>query len=179
MSDDSAEDHVRVAEEARRMAQVAGASAKERAKAQARRTEAEAVTGETGEEAVRQLGLIYGGLIGIAVVMVQPFLAAASLDATAKVAVIAFSVAIPLLAALAMVNRQEAFRHRRTPSLSVTITQVIAQLAAFIGIVAGFWHIDWRAGVAFLAAGFVGVLVHSAGYWRLEENQDPSQGGEP
>lgn len=141
--------------------------------------EAEAVTGEAGEEAVRQLGLIYGGLIGIAVVMVQPFLAAASLDATAKVAVIAFSVAIPLLAALAMVNRQEAFRHRRTPSLSVTITQVIAQLAAFIGIVAGFWHIDWRAGVAFLAAGFVGVLVHSAGYWRLEENQDPSQGGEP
>ena len=173
MSDDSAEDHARVAEEARRIAHEAGANAKEQAKAQVRRAEAEAVTGETGEEAVRQLGLIYGGLIGIAVVMVQPFLAAASLDATAKVSVIAFSVAIPLLAALVMVNRQEAFRHRRTPSLSVTITQVIAHLAAFIGIVAGFWHIDWRAGVAFLAAGFVGVLVHSAGYWRLEENQGP------
>jgi hypothetical protein len=63
--------------------------------------------------------------------------------------------------------------------LSVAITQVIAQMAAFIGIVARFWHIDWRAGVAFIAAGFVGVLVHSAGYWRLEENQDPSQGCEP
>ena len=98
--------------------------------------------------------------------MVQSFLAAASLDATAKVAVIAFSVAIPLLAALAMVNRQEAFRHRRTPSLSVTITQVIAQLAAFIGIVAGFWHIDWRAGgriprrwVRRRAGAFGGVLA--------------------
>jgi hypothetical protein len=97
------------------MAHEAGANAKEQAKAQVRRAEAEAVTGETGEEALRQLGLIYGGLIGIAVVMVQPFLAAASLDATAKVSVIAFSVAIPLLAALVMVNRQEAFRHRRTP----------------------------------------------------------------
>jgi tetrahydromethanopterin S-methyltransferase subunit G len=161
------------------MAQEAAASAKERAKALARRAEAEAVSGETGEEAVRQLGLIYGGLIGIAVVMVQPFLAAASLDATAKVSVIAFSVANPLLAALVMVNRQEAFRHRRTPSVSVMIAQGIAQLAAFIGIAAGFWHIDWLAGVAFLAAGFVGVLVHSAGYWRLEENQDRSQGGEP
>lgn len=63
--------------------------------------------------------------------------------------------------------------------MSVTITQAIAQWAAFIGIVAGFWHIDWLAGVAFLAAGFVGVLVHSAGYWRLEENQDPSQAANP
>ena len=51
MSDDSAEVHARVAEEARRKAHEAGASAK-----------AEALTGETGEEAVKQSGLIYGGL---------------------------------------------------------------------------------------------------------------------
>jgi hypothetical protein len=83
-------------------------------------------------------------------------------------------VAIPLLAALVMVNRQEVFRRRWTPSVSVTIAQVIAQSAAFVGIVAGFWHIDWIAGVAFLAAGLVGVLVHSAGYWRLEGDQNPT-----
>jgi len=40
-----------------------------------------------------------------------------------------------------MVNRQEVFRGRRTPSVTVTVTQAIAQLAAFVGIVAGFWHI--------------------------------------
>lgn len=125
--------------------------------------------------------------------MVQPLLAAPSVDLSAKVSVIAFSVAIPLLAALVMVNRQETFRRRRTPSVSVTIAQVLAQLAAFVGIVAGFWHIYWIAGVVFLAAGLVGVLVHSAGYMRLEGYPDeakrfieearrmaeePSQGGE-
>jgi len=61
----------------------------------------------------------------------------------------------------------------------VNIVRVIAQSAAFVGIVAGFWQIDWVAGVAFLAAGLVGVMVHSAGYWRLERSQPPSDTGEP
>ena len=105
--------------------------------------------------------------------MIQPFLTAASLDTSAKTCVVAFSVAIPLLAALVMVNRHEAFRRRFTPSITVTITQAVAQFAAFVGIVAGFWHITWVAGVAFLSAALVAVLVHSAGYWRLEADQTP------
>jgi hypothetical protein len=47
-------------------------------------------------------------LIAIGVAMVHPFLTAASLDLTAKICVVAFSLAIPLLAALVLVNRQEA-----------------------------------------------------------------------
>jgi hypothetical protein len=175
VSENSWEEHARIAREARREAH----EAEERAKAQAGRVTAETLTGEGGQEAVRQNGLIYGGLIGIAVVMVQGFLEAPSHDASARVSVIAFSVAIPLLAALVMVNRQETFRRRRTPSVSVTVAQVIAQSAALVGLVAGFWHIDWIAGVAFLAAAFVGLFVHSAGWWRLEGNQEPSQGGQP
>jgi hypothetical protein len=175
MSDDSAEEHARVAEEARRKADEAGESAK----AQAARAMADAITGKGGEEAVKQSGLIYGGLIGIAVIMVQGFLEAPSGDTSARVGIIAFSVAIPLLAALVMVNRQETFRRRRTPSVSVTIATSVAQGAAFVGLVASFWHIYWIAGVVFLAAGFVGLFVHSAGWWRLERDQDPSQGGEP
>ncbi len=118
--------------------------------------------------------MIYGALIGIGVVMVQPFLIAPSLDASGKVCIIAFAVAIPLLAALVMVNRQEVFRGRRTPSVTVTITQAVGQLAAFVGIVAGFWHITWVAGVTFLVAGFVAVLVHSAGFWRVESTVEPA-----
>jgi hypothetical protein len=178
MSDDSAEERARVAEEARRKAHEAGASAKEETRARAARAVTDAFTREAGEEAVRQLGLIYGGLIGIAVVMVQPLVAARSLDVSARISVIAFAVAIPLLAALVMVNRQETFRRRRTQSVSVAIAQGIAQSAAFVGIVAGFWHIYWIAGVVFLAAALVGMGVHSAGWWRLEKEWDPSQGGE-
>jgi fatty acid desaturase len=113
-------------------------------------------------------------LIAIGIYMVQPFLTAASLDLSARICVIAFSVAIPLLAALVMVNRQEAFRRRRARSILVAIAQVVAQTCAFVGVVAGFWHILWIAGVGILATGLVGVAVHSAGYWRLERDQAPT-----
>jgi hypothetical protein len=109
------------------------------------------------QETLRQLNLIYSGLIVIGVYMVAPFLTAASLDLSAKICVVAFSVAIPLLAALVMVNWQEAFRHRMTRSVLVTITQSVAQSSAFVGVVAGFWHITWIAGVTMLATGLAAV----------------------
>ena len=136
---------------------------------------------EQDQEWIQQNNLIYGGLIGIGVVMVQPFLTAASLDLSAKICIVAFSVAIPLLAALVLVNRQEAFRRRATTSVLATIARVVAQGCAFVGVVAGFWHILWIAGVAMLAGAIVGVGVHSAGYWRLERDQEPppQEGDEP
>jgi hypothetical protein len=47
--------------------------------------------------------------------------------------------------------------------------------------VAGFWHILWVAGVGMLAGGLVAVMVHSAGYWRLERDRllGPKHGEEP
>lgn len=133
------------------------------------------------QEWLRQLSLIYSGLILIGVYMVQPFLTAASLDLSAKFCVVAFSVAIPLLAALVLINQQEAFRRRATTSVLATIARVVAQNLAFVGVVAGFWHIYWIAGVGMLASGIVGVAVHSAGYTRLEREQEPTpqEGDEP
>jgi hypothetical protein len=114
VKEDSAQEQARVmAEEARRTAQVAQARA-------------DATGGE--QEWHAQLGVIYGGLIGIAVLMVQPFLTATSLDGSAKISVIAFSVAIPLLAALVMVNRMEIFRRRWPPSVTVMIAKSLAQI---------------------------------------------------
>ena len=161
-------------ERAREKAEEAGRTAEERARAEAERLKQDVLTGSMKQEVVRQQGLIYGGLILIGLYMVQPFLTAPSLDASAKVSIVAFSVAIPLLAALVVVNRQEAFRGRLTPSVTVTVARVVAQGAAFVGIVAGFWHITWVAGVTFLAAGFVAVGIHSAGYMRLESTQEPT-----
>ena len=129
-------------------------------------------------ELIRQNSLGYGGLIAIGVVLVQPFLTAVSLDPSAKICIAAFSVAIPLLAALILVNRQEVFRRRRTKSTLVAITQVIAQGCAFVGVVAGFWHILWIAGAGVLTAGLTGVAVHSAGYARLERDQERTAGSE-
>ena len=53
------------------------------------------------------------------------------------------------------------------------VTQSIAQLLAFVGVVAGFWHITWLAEVGILVSGFVAMLVHSAGYLRLERPARP------
>jgi hypothetical protein len=92
-------------------------------------------------------------------------------------------VAIPLLAALVALNWQESFRRRMARSATVNVTQVVAQTSAFIGVVAGFWHILWVAGVGMLVCGLVAVAVHSAGYWRLERDrllapQEPEQPGD-
>jgi hypothetical protein len=122
------------------------------------------------EEWLRQNNLIYGGLLAGGVALVQPFLTAPSLDLAARISVVAFSVAIPLLAALLMVNQQEAYRRRMTNSRPVAVAKAIAQSAAFVGVVAAFWHILWLAGVTILVAVLVGAAVHSAGFSRLEQD---------
>ena len=173
MTDDPEQEHTRAAEEARRAEERAWAEA-ERITADAERITADALTGESKEEGLRQLGVIYGGLMLIGVYMVQPFLVAPSLDASASISVVAFAVAIPLLAALILLNRQETFRSRRATAVTVVIAGSIAQGAAFVGIVAGFWHITWVAGVTLLVVGFAGMLVHAAGWWRVESTHEPT-----
>ena len=85
-------------------------------------------------------------------------------------------MAIPLLAALVLVNRQEVFRGRQAASAMVAVAQSIAELAAFVGVVAGFWHIMWVAGVTVLVAAVVAVGVHSAGFWRVEAPRGVARG---
>src|SRR5690348_11383194 len=103
----------------------------EQARQQAALIQQAAQEPEQQREWIRQNSAIYGGLIAIGVVLVQQFLTATGLDWPAKICVLAFSVAIPLLAALVLVNRQENFRRRPTDSLVVRVARSIAQLLAF------------------------------------------------
>jgi hypothetical protein len=129
---------------------------------------------EQVQELLRQDALINGGLIVIGLYLVAPFLTATSLDLSAKVCVVAVAAAIPLLATLVLVNRQEVLRRRITRSVSVGTARSVARSCAFAGVVAGFWHILWIAGVAILVSGLMGVTVQSVGYWRLRREQVPS-----
>ncbi len=149
-------------------AQLAAAAAE--AEAERIRREADEAAADPAAQAewIRQSNLAYGGLVAVALVMVQPFLTETSLDLSATVCVIAFAVSIPLLAALLVLNRQEEFRHRTTGSRVVAVAKAVAQAAAFVGITAGFWHISFVAGIVFLATGIVAVGVHSSGYVNLE-----------
>jgi hypothetical protein len=123
---------------------------------------------ELQQEWIRQDNLAYGGLIAIGIVLVQPFVAGASLDTSGMICAVAFAIAIPLLAALVLVNQQETFRRRRTSSRIVAVARATAQASAFVGVVAGFWHIHWIAGVGVLVSALVAVGVQSAGITRLE-----------
>ncbi|MGW6196762.1 hypothetical protein ACWF0M_11510 [Kribbella sp. NPDC055110] len=138
------------------------------------RSEAEDATNDPAvqEEWIRQSNLIYGGLGAAGLVMIQPFLTTSPLDLTATICVVAFAVSIPLLAALLVLNRQEAFRRQVTRSLLVSVAKAIAEGSAFVGLTAAFWHISMIAGIAFLAVGFFAVGVHSAGYTKLEYDGD-------
>ncbi|WP_410791610.1 hypothetical protein [Kribbella sp. C-35] len=120
------------------------------------------------EEWIRQSNLMYGGLAAAGLVVVQPFLTASPLDLTATICVVAFAVAIPLLAALLVLNRQEAFRRQVTRSVLVSVAKAAAEGSAFVGLTAAFWHISTIAGITFLAVGIFAVGVHSAGYSKLE-----------
>jgi hypothetical protein len=122
---------------------------------------------DVSREWLRQDDLIYGGLLAIGVVFVQALLPY-PLDTSAMTCVLAFAVAIPLLAALIMVNRQEQFRRRRTTSRIVAGARAVAQGAAVLGLVAGFWHLHWVAGAVVLGSSLVAIGVHSAGFTALE-----------
>ena len=55
---------------------------------------------------------------------------------------------------------QGAWLERAADSVLVRVTQSAALLLAFAGVVAGFWHIMWIAGVGILVSGaavFVGA----------------------
>jgi hypothetical protein len=151
--------------------------------AEAKRNEAEwfarhvAQDPELQQEWIRQDNLAYGGLIAIGIVLVQPFVAGASLDISGMICAVAFAIAIPLLAALVLVNQQETFRRRRTSSRIVAVARATAQSSAFVGVVAGFWHIHWVAGVGVLVSALVAVGVQSAGITRLELGERPASGG--
>ena len=86
--------------------------------------------------------------------------------------------AIPLLAALIMLNEEETFRRRLAMSRFVEVAKAAAQLLAFVGVVAACWHILWIAGVGVLAASAVGLAVHSVGFTNLGRiGPEPSAGG--
>jgi hypothetical protein len=89
------------------------------------------------DEFLRQHNLMYSGLIAIGIVMVQPFLTEAP-DLSATICVVAFAVAIPILAALVLVNSQERYRGREATSRFVQLARQAAFGAGFIGVAAGF-----------------------------------------
>lgn len=126
------------------------------------------VTPAMEQEWIKQDKIIYGALAGAGLILVQPFLYAGQFKGLpAKVSVIAFAIAIPILAALILLNEEESFRKHPSNSRTVAVVRSLCQGAAFVGFIAAFWHINRIAGICALVASFVGLAAHSAGYTKL------------
>ncbi|WP_248305393.1 hypothetical protein [Agromyces sp. H66] len=120
------------------------------------------------DEWLKQNNLMYGGLVGICIVLVQPLVTDAAPSPLGLASVILFAIAIPLLAGLILLNRQESYRHRLARSRAVTVFRSLAMGTAFAGIVTTFWGVSWIAGAVLLVSAFVATFVHGAGYTRVE-----------
>ena len=117
---------------------------------------------------LQQNNLAYLGLIGVGVVIIQPFISAGALDLPAQICVVAFSLAIPLLAILVMLTHLQSSHHSTSSSLSLSIAKTVG--LACVGVVAAFWHVFWIAGVVVLVSGIAGFALYTTYYRRLEGN---------
>lgn len=120
------------------------------------------------DEVLKQNNLMYGGLVGICIVLVQPLITGGAPSPLGLTSMILFAIAIPLLAGLIMLSWQELYRHRLARSGAVTVAQSIAVGTAFAGIVTTFWDVSWIAGAVLLVSAIVAMFVHSAGYTGVE-----------
>lgn len=124
-------------------------------------------------EWIKEVNLTYGGLIGMGLIMIQPFLFGNGLtDLAAKICIISFALSIPILAALLLLNHQEGFMKHMSRSKIVAVCKSVAQLAAVTGFVAGLWHISSLAGQVAIASCIVAMFAHSAGYVKLYALRD-------
>ena len=128
------------------------------------------------EDLIQQNNLVYLGLIGIGVVIMQPFLTAGSLNLSAEICVVAFSLAIPLLSILVMITHLQASHDNTLSSLtngSLTygIAKTVGLVSASVGVVAAFWHVLWIAGVIVLVSGIAGFALYTTYYRRLARNE--------
>lgn len=117
---------------------------------------------------IGEANIMYGGLSGLGLIMIQPFMYRGEFTGTAaKVCVISFAISTPIFASLLLLNHEEEFKARISKSKIVMLCKGLAQIAAVTGFVAGFWHINPLVGKIALASCILALCAHTAGYGTL------------
>jgi len=125
---------------------------------------------EVKPEWTRQALVVYGGLIGIGIVILQALLSVQILDLASLISIISFAVAIPLLATMVLLNHaQTSYRYASYPWY-LTLIIVLGQGGAFIGIWAAFWHVSPIAGVLLPISGVIGLIIYGVYLKELERD---------
>ena len=116
---------------------------------------------------LRAVTLIHVGLIVLGVYILQAFISTNAADLAARVSIVAWAVAIPLLAFLALVNQtQEGFRYAAHPAY-LGLASALAQGSAVFGFAAAVWHLWMPASLVLIASGLAGFALYRVYYRRL------------
>lgn len=132
----------------------------------------------TKENKIRTRSIMFmsGGLIAISLVILQGLITLTSFDTAQFISIIAFSVAIPMLAGVIVICQSE-MSYKCLYHLWSDITFgcfIIGSISAFIGIAAILWHLSWIAssvflGVSLLMGNIAGRYVTKDGFKLQEE----------
>ncbi|HEX2646750.1 MAG TPA: hypothetical protein VHO95_05955 [Candidatus Dormibacteraeota bacterium] len=122
-------------------------------------------------EWIRTEAVINAGMIVVGIYVVQTLLGTNYADVAARISIVAWAIAIPLLAALGLLNvAQETYRYASYP-LYLLVARGLAQGGAAVGIVSAFWHIWMPAGIVLVASAVVALGLY-AGYARQLEKDN-------
>ena len=102
-------------------------------------------------------------LIAISLIILQSLISLKSPDTSQFIAIIAFAIAIPLLAGAVGIYQCE-LDYQRTIRLWTAITSLclfIGEVAAITGIAAILWHLSWIASLLFLVLSLMMFLVYA------------------
>lgn len=113
-----------------------------------------------------------GGLILISLVILQDFLNIKPLDTAAFLAILAFSIALPLLSGTLVLSVVER-RFNKGPSRIIIMIEHAAFLTSIvidvIGIATAFWHASFIACIAFIVSVAVTLVIYGTYVIKLEE----------
>jgi hypothetical protein len=59
----------------------------------------------------------------------------------------------------------------------LSVTKVVGQGLAVLGVTSAFWHVLWVAGIAIAVSALAAVTIHATAYVRLEGPGTPAEGG--
>ena len=119
---------------------------------------------ENDAYAIKLHNLYAGGLIAISLIILQDFLNVRSLDTPAFIAVLLFSIALPFLSGVIVLDVVE---QRFTLGPARALTSKVVHIAFFLSIVtdlgaiaAAIWHASWICGVVFLGSLLAALAVY-------------------
>lgn len=98
------------------------------------------------------------GMLAVGVVIIVGFLPIGFANIAADIVILAFAMSIPLSATYlfcyVLFSAQQVYEAKQT-----TLALWGGVLTGIVGVISAFWYLSWKAGVLFLLASLVGLVL--------------------